>query len=835
MARIYNQEQYGDQFQPRQQSRGFNPVQAADATSKEREKAQQAARDLETEYKSLTRQQSLDTGILRAQQGIQTARQQANNATLKGLLSLSSTALKGMQVAADYQQEQAEVDMTLDTLGFGAEPGIAQEVVDTSNDIDTQVSSEAAAIGTVARDVNDGTVGGASVAHQLQQGSAYQSLQGINGNILNARGVHGAFLEEAVASLPADMKPTTVAEAQQLVRDLNRKFFSGSGLSGANRSMIAKKLGPTMINNTTNMVSRLVKEGIKADQAANLNTVKSNIYKAVASDASGAEVWQVASEGYAFGNVGNNGYSAAGNETALKEIIKYAEETGDTDLIDSLEATPKMADQPNGPTLGDEYAHLLGPAREKASDNARTEYREGVTDRGFEVDRAITSYYDNPTPEAKASLVDQLAGINHPKARAELERLTGDGFANDPQVEIDLVRRAANGDPPSQAELKDLLDKGIIRESVYKNFAKSNQDIKNEAKVDEFTKQLKPSIKAILQGNVPSTTINASPSFKAKYEMRAAMMREELNSLMAAEVRSNPALLSDTVELQKLADQKMQQLATRPEYQMDVSANGVRFKADPGATDLGKLTIAPGEQDFSQNDPARVLATVPRSEMNASKDIFLSPEVLNNDVNQVLKGLKPGPQTAAYARSLGLSERAFIDAQLKRYNKPSLQSLQRGQDAGKAPAAGTDLNADTGYQYIRNELGFPTRGTAYLTSAISHESTWHGTREWGQVKGDGTNRNGGLISWASWHDNSARLGAIERHFGRNISQISETDQLQYMQHEMKTSYKDAYRIFMNPNASSADLQWAVSRYWGFDPRYTGNRWVDAERIIRQRG
>ena len=201
---------------------------------------------------------------------------------------------------------------------------------------------------------------------------------------------------------------------------------------------------------------------------------------------------------------------------------------------------------------------------------------------------------------------------------------------------------------------------------------------------------------------------------------------------------------------------------------MDVSANGVRFKADPGATDLGKLTIAPGEQDFSQNDPAQVLATVPRSEMNAQKDIFLSPEVLNNDVNQVLKGLKPGPQAAAYARSLGLSERAFIDAQLKRYNKPSLQSLQRGADAGKAPAAGTDLNAETGYNYITNELGFPSRGAAYLTSAISHESTWHGTREWGQVAGDGTNRNGGLISWASWHNNSARLGAIERHFGRNI-------------------------------------------------------------------
>ena len=105
-------------------------------------------------------------------------------------------------------------------------------------------------------------------------------------------------------------------------------------------------------------------------------------------------------------------------------------------------------------------------------------------------------------------------------------------------------------------------------------------------------------------------------------------------------------------------------------------------------------------------------------------------------------------------------------------------------------------------------------------------------REWPEVAGDGTNRNGGLISWASWHDNSARLGAIERHFGRSISSITETEQLEYMQYEMKTDYPAAYRIFNNPNASSADLEWAVSKYWGFDPTYTGNRFVDAENMIK---
>ena len=118
-----------------------------------------------------------------------------------------------------------------------------------------------------------------------------------------------------------------------------------------------------------------------------------------------------------------------------------------------------------------------------------------------------------------------------------------------------------------------------------------------------------------------------------------------------------------------------------------------------------------------------------------------------------------------------------------------------------------------------------------MSSAIQHESTWHGTRQWGEVAGDGTNRNGGLLSWASWAGNSARLGNIERFFGgRNIAQISEQEQLQFLMHELKNSYPQQYAVFMNPNASSADLQWAVWEYISWDKRYTGNRWTVAESL-----
>ena len=119
-----------------------------------------------------------------------------------------------------------------------------------------------------------------------------------------------------------------------------------------------------------------------------------------------------------------------------------------------------------------------------------------------------------------------------------------------------------------------------------------------------------------------------------------------------------------------------------------------------------------------------------------------------------------------------------------------------------------------------------------MSSAILHESTWHGTRSWGQVADDGTSRNGGLLSWASWTNNPARLGVIERRYGRPIHEITEPEQLEFLVHELKTSYPAQYAVFTNEGASSAALQAATWEYIRWDRRYTKTRWSVAESLIR---
>ena len=122
-------------------------------------------------------------------------------------------------------------------------------------------------------------------------------------------------------------------------------------------------------------------------------------------------------------------------------------------------------------------------------------------------------------------------------------------------------------------------------------------------------------------------------------------------------------------------------------------------------------------------------------------------------------------------------------------------------------------------------------GAAYLAGNIQQESGWDGMRSWGEVLGDGTSRNGGLVSWASWKDDPARLGAIEEFYGKKIEEITEHEQLKWMIKEMKQSYAGAYKIFTNPKASEEDLMKASKWYWGYGEE--GSRFRYATNIYQE--
>ena len=857
MARIYQPESYGDNFAGSTQSRGFNPVAAIDRSQQEKEKAKQALDNINREISILNKDQNLERNFLSLQQGVERSNLAAQQAAVRGLLSLSNIAADAFKKKAENDERIANENQFLQSIGLGTEPPAqAQQQIEAAKDIDTAINVESTAIGEVASEVEaGGSLEDKDVGHQLRQGSAHRIAADVKGNVYSARSSHQTFLQEAIRLIPDDQKPRTLPEAQALLRSLNRQFFRVSGLSDEkgnlinNRALILRDLAPTIATNTSKLEGQLLNAAIKADQEANLSQLNSSIYTAVSSDMSAEEVWKVASEGFAHGNVGHQGFSAASNKQAMEAIIASAVNDGDVALLEALEDTPKMPNQPNGPTLGDEYAHLLGPAKVQAQEKRNAAIRAEKTQINLDAENAIQSYHENPSGEAKAQLIEQLQRMPQTKTvRTALSNLTSKGFNNNPQIEAELAAARARGEHIPQDTLDNLLETGQIRPEVYQEHALSQVDLKNRAKADSYVKEIKGVLETQILGNyvndkgetmaTSAQVANMSKSTRAVYQMRVKLYQKELAKALAAEARSEPELLTNETARDRRAAEIQLELLKRPEFTLtDHAQKGIVFKADPGSYStpgFKELTIAPGEQNFLGLSFDEVAGHVPISEINAEDDLIVNTDLLQLDVQSIIDKKPVSSFTSRWARFLGMSERAFIDAQLKRNGKPPIALIEQGERGFKPKAAqpGADLNATTGFRHLQS-MGFPTRGAAYITSAISHESSWNGMREWGQVAGDGTNRNGGLISWASWHNNPARLGAIEKYFGRPISDISETDQLSYMKHEMKNRYKKAYRIFTTPDASSWDLQWAVSNYWGFDPKYTGDRWVDAEALINR--
>lgn len=157
-----------------------------------------------------------------------------------------------------------------------------------------------------------------------------------------------------------------------------------------------------------------------------------------------------------------------------------------------------------------------------------------------------------------------------------------------------------------------------------------------------------------------------------------------------------------------------------------------------------------------------------------------------------------------------------------------------GGGGGGSPGATNSVSGQAGNMNKGAEMiqsaGVPTKGAAYLAGNIQQESSWNGQRDWGQVKGDGTSRNGGLVSWASWSNDPARLGKIEKHLGKNIKDASDGEQINAMLWEMKKDYPGVYKVFMDPNATDAQLRQASKDYWGYG--HEGERYAYAQKALQ---
>ena len=836
MARIYNQQNYQQGFQGSAQSAQFAPIRAVDLSEREKQRGREKVAEVEVMAKAANRQYELDKQIIAFQGAEKAGRAKIAGQAVQSLLSLSKTAMGTFAALEKENERMAEEDALLASVGYGEDASIQENpaAVQETAEAEEGIRADATGRAQVAQEyAAAGGTNNQSVANALQQTSLYNTLASVQGNGYAAMGQHQPFLDAVITAVPEAEMPRTAAEAQSLVRAMNAKFLSSIGFKGMSRAQKVK-LARTMAANNANTVSHLTTAGIKAQQAENLSMAHNFVSQVGESGVDVNEMRSKVSERYALGNLGFTGYSRGSNEAALKALLAKAQADGNTPLIRQLREV-EMVPGNKGTRLGGQFDHLFDAAEKDTRRVAIQDYNLLQSEAAVEQKKSIQFFYDNPTPENRKAAVDRLQAIGTEDALKEATRLTQFGLGYDPKKKFELLEMQQSGQEIPDDLLRNLLDSGTINSDEFKQFATTSEQSVAAKNVDQYLKDMGTGLKVSMQGQASATDL--SPAVRAQLNVRYEAFEDDLRRSILAEVKLNPGIANDKTELARIVEQKSQYLLQQPQYKLhrDTTKNQWVFAGDMNAgKNLASITVSPGVQDFTSLTPDQITngLKVPRSEMDPTKDRFLDEYQLKTDVNAILKGEPTSARTNVLAKMLGLSPQAFVQSQMDVMGLPSLRSMKREQEKPQQVSSNAfDIkSAPEGMKLLEQEFGFPRLGAAYLAGNIQQESGWHGLRQWGQVAGDGTNRNGGLVSWASWADDSARLGAIERYYGKNIAQISEIDQLKYMVHEMKRRNPNAYRTFMNPNASEAALRRASYQYWGFG--HEGGRYAYANNLLK---
>jgi hypothetical protein len=823
MPRNYQPADQGGGFQGSQQPLGYDPVRAFDNSRVHKQRADEQIQNVQTLARGAGRQAQMDMATLQADQ----AAKSANMATLKGLLSLSSTAMAGYQ---EIQKTKAEIERgnaALTDVGFFEEPvaPTPQEQVGFAQE-HTAVAAEAAGTAKVAEEYQQtGTLNGASISHALRENTAYKMLEGINGNAYSAMSNHGIYLAEAIKSIdPALLK--SPADVQIILRQLNRQFWVNTGMLNAPREL-QLRLADTMRGNTGNQLVTTVTTTIKAEQSNNLQMALGFVSSLTDNPKVPLEeVWAKASERYFSGNLGITSRGAA-NVAALEDVLQNLAENGDTTRINDLRDVPQVPGQA-GTELQNNYDHIFDKYERASRKGAIDNYNLGAAEKDIQRKDVINGYFEDPSPEKLPETIRALRALGTPEAMADAERLSANGLSYDPQKKFELMELQQKGFEIPEDTLKQLLTDGTISAAEYKQFSKSGPEKASLKAVDDYMTAASAGLKSAMQGKLGPQDL--TPEVRAELTIRHQMMVEDIRRSVAAEVKAKPALANDSIELGRLVEDKAKFFMSQPHYTLTTDAQKGTYFAGEISTDkrLARITVSPGVQDFTKYNPEQVFGKamkVPRSEMDPTKDRFLTLAELNNDVKRILEEKNPSNRSRLFAKHLGLSSTAFVAGQLGVYNLPSLATLRQGDDS-MTSLTGLTGDIPTAQAAMRafKEMNFPTKGAAYLAGGLQQESSLDGMRSWD----DKGARAGGIVSWRA-----GRLQAVERHFNRPIEQITEREQLKYMVDEMKR-YKmpngqTVHSVFMNPNATKGELERASYQFWGYGE--VGERFNYAEQLL----
>ena len=382
----------------------------------------------------------------------------------------------------------------------------------------------------------------------------------------------------------------------------------------------------------------------------------------------------------------------AANETVIKSFIEHVDATGRKELLQALANTPLIADQPNGPTVGDRFRPLFEKAnrtidayedslREKAekqqddaADDLLSAHQLLLTTPGVTPDQVSSSW------AATTEGLRALASQGSKRAINSLGSLMQQGENYNPFLAADLARDIANGIYHDPAQIDELVRLGRINSQE----ASSIKDRLPSSASAEKAKGMKPEIRRLVQGLFKAQFAEGgiNPTDAASvFALLEGQMTDELTTALQQILIRNPDM-SDG-EMRDFIQKQSTALAASPRFKVELDDKTGMPKVpnlDTSNRVLRYTNPTTGQQlqDFSRATPAQVQSSRPV----ASRDYLINPQELAQNQQSYLQGGAPTPRVRALMSATGKDWQTFLRDQSKAYGTPFTQMSQA--DAARA-------------------------------------------------------------------------------------------------------------------------------------------------------
>ena len=741
----------------------------------------------------------LDSAELQAKHQVQNANMSAMKGAVSSILSFAGSAMQYAQVQGEIDaREQAKQDV-IDSgawafeSDFDASSPAGSSVVEQSNNQSlVEISEETAISNTGLNPVEQEslrqTVGigqsDARVQRQISLGEASATIGTRITQAFNDPNRRITIIDQATGQ-PKTIRPMDAKsyELPQVAMALGQQLTREMGVANADRYTAVKQYVPQLQNAINNLVSREQAGRLAGEQATRESAGFTRAGQVMATgDIGGA--WAAYYEAAATSGI-YKGDQVKITKAAVEAMVQ--------------DATPAQLEQlkngnyrvfEGGPTFGNDkrFSGLIDDAIRRKNQGLIQDYNQNEKFQAIELSNATNSFQealmnaDSPEATQQAhqayeAQLESLAAAGNGKARAELANQLSRSNNYNPDNANNLRARIEAGETFTEDFLVGELASGRINSSEYTALKQSGLATPEQKAKVYGGKEARDASNARGKSMVSQTLIKSNVFLKtAPTDIRNGIVSnisQDINKRRDAAVNAfvqaagGPDKVS-TGDVQKFADDWLQRnvptLLDGVTVDKDTgTVSGYEYMGQAPTQKVGGFSSAYIKNadgtpykayNYSQLSPQKLAAVASSgASINYAGDSILTREEKLAGAKAYVAGQAFPPSIVSKATALGVTPAYLVREQARGIGKelgemPTQQPTQF-QKTGMNGGSLEPTNMEQGAAVLR-QMGIPAKGAAYLAGNIQQESGWNGMRDWGQVMGDGTSRNGGLVSWASW-------------------------------------------------------------------------------------